>query len=62
MSKKQTLSNPYQVRLTLRCEKAWLYLQKHNVNVCQLLREGGEKSIIDRAKEFYIDDKNNCPF
>ncbi len=44
MAKKQIYSKKaYAIKISIRCEKAWLYLRKHRVNAVHLLREGGEK-------------------
>ena len=53
------LSKPYQIRLSFRCEKAWVYLQKHKVKPGSYLREGGEKAVIDKANEFYMQEKRD---
>lgn len=62
MPKKQIYSKAYPLRLTFRCEKAYLYLQKHKVNVSNLLRQGGEQAVIDKANEFYFKEKRNKEF
>ena len=51
------LSIAYPIRLSLQCEKAWIYLQKHKVRCAGLLRIGGESAIINKANEFYLKEK-----
>ena len=37
------------IRISKRCSKAWKYLEKHSINAPSYFREGGEKSVIDKA-------------
>ena len=58
----QKLSKPYPLRLNKECEKAWLYLSKHKLNPAYYMRFGGEKAVIDKAKEFkFKSKKENLP-
>ena len=61
-TKIQKLSKPYPLRLNFECEKAWLNLSKHKINPAYYMRLGGEKTVIDKAKEFYFESKKeNLP-
>ena len=60
--KKKLLSNPYKVRLSFKCEKAWKYLQQHDINPCHYLRDSGEKGVIDKANSLFIENNCKCPF
>lgn len=57
MPRPQLYNKPISIRLSERCMKAWLYLQKHKVNAVDCLREGGEKAVINKANEFYYKEK-----
>ncbi len=52
MPRPQLLSKAYPVRLSKRCERAWIYLQKCKLKPGRYLRAGGEKAVIDKANEF----------
>ena len=61
-TKIQTLSKPYPLRLNSECEKAWLYLSKHKLNPAYYMRLGGEKAVIDKARDFeFKSKKENLP-
>jgi hypothetical protein len=49
----------YAIKISLRCEKAWNYLILHKVNAVNLLREGGEIAVINKANDFYYKEKTN---
>jgi len=63
MPKKKIYTIVKSIRVSERCNKAWKYLEKHNINASDYFREGGENSVINKAIEFnYNSKKEYCPF
>jgi hypothetical protein len=47
------------IRLSIECQNAWDYLERFKINRCDLLREGGESLVINKAKEFNFKERIN---
>lgn len=58
-------SRPIAIRLSIKADRCYKYLQAKKVNAAHYLREGGEKAVIDKAIEFHFEEKKEkitCPF
>ena len=54
---------PISIRLSIRADKCYKYLQEKKVNAAYYLRGGGEKAVIDKAIDFYYNEKKEyLPF